>query len=404
MSNYWKNGRMTTVPTVLAADRDTVRFNSPIFLNSPDLLAKLDTAEPVTDETRDQNKSRSLFEILISRITKRLDSRPCYVEFSGGCDSSLVLAAAVRACRRIDHDPPIPITYRYPLLPVTHENDYQDAMLSYLNMSATVFEITNEFDLLGPAAQRGLREFGVVWLAPFVASGDVYRSLEPGLFLSGEGGDEVLGPRRIAGMYRAAEAFRRGKFSSVAGNVMATFGPRPIRTRRINRGAAVSPWIAESERVRFAQQVRRVFNPPLLPGSFADYYLQMPTVLLARSQLEAIAAWTGHTFSAPLMDPEFVHAVGDLTPAAQLRNRYRVLRYHFSEQLPPIILNRLSKSYMQSVAINDHAREFARHWDGQIGDSVVDADLLRAHWLQEDQDNVSASTYLLLQSAWLQQA
>jgi hypothetical protein len=110
---------------IFTADAATIRWNFPLFtdLESFDGLA---VPSPVDEDVRARNKRRgSLFEVLIDLILQRISDDPVYVQFSGGCDSSLVLAAAVVACRRGGHDRPIPVTFRYPLLPETDENDFQ---------------------------------------------------------------------------------------------------------------------------------------------------------------------------------------------------------------------------------------------------------------------------------------
>lgn len=394
-------------PKILSPDAATIRWNFPLF-SELDSFDELACPSPVDPDTRARNKQRgSLFEVLIDLIQQRLDDGPVYVQFSGGCDSSLVLSAAVVACRRCDHDAPIPISFRYPLLPETDENDFQALVLDFLKLpQGRIESITSEFDLVGPAAQRGLRELGLVWPAPVVACADVFRSLPPGLVLSGEGGDEVMGPRRIAGVFRAAEMLRQGRLKSTAGNLAVALGPSALRTRAMMRsGGMVGEWIAANEADRFVSRIGETYgSEPLLPSRYAKYYARLSSSALAFHQITAIMNWAGQQYCAPIMEHAFVVGVNDLTPASDLRNRYRVLGRHFSEHLPPEIVKRTTKRYMQAVYFNEHAREFARHWDGQIDDEAVDGRLLRNHWVTAERDGVWSQTFLLLQSAWLASA
>ena len=394
-------------PTVFRADQSTIRWNFPAFAKLEDFGDDLISLKPVDIETRQRNIARgSLFEVLVEAIVERIDDRPVYVEFSGGCDSSVVLAASVQACRHVGHDLPIPLTFRFPLLPETDESDYQDVVLTHLGLDLGRREmITSEFDLLGPAAQRGLRELGVVWPAPAVATSDPYRELEPGLMLSGEGGDEVMGPRRIAGIFRARDAARKGQAKAVGGNLIQALGPEAARRRLMLRdGGLIPPWIEENEAANYIRQSSRLFcREPLRPSQFGAAYSARPNVWLALHQITAIAAWAGQTYAAPLMDMAFVEAVNDLTPTGDLRNRFRVMRRHFGDYLPTSVVNRIDKRYLQGVYFNDYAREFARHWDGQINDDLVDSESLRQHWRDALPSGVWGQSFLLLQLAWLQQ-
>jgi asparagine synthetase B (glutamine-hydrolysing) len=389
---------------VLPADRDTIRWNFPLFTDVS-ALPNLIRPPDLDADTRARNKARgSLFEVLVDQITLRLDDHPVYVQFSGGCDSSLVLSAAVTACARSSHDAPIPLTFRYPLLPETDENEYQRLMLDYLRIGHGRCEhITTEFDLLGHAAQRGLRELGLVWPAPVVACADVFRSIPSGLVLSGEGGDEVMGPRRIAGLFRAAEMFKQGRVKATAGNLAMALGPSGIRRRAMLKGGGmVGEWISPEEASRFVQRIGETYSrEPLRRSRYAQHYARLSSSTLALHQITAIMNWAGQQYGAPLMDPSFVTAVDDLTPASDLRNRHRILRRHFTENLPVEITHRTDKRYMQSVYFNDEAREFARHWDGQIDDPYVRGPKLRSHWLTAKRDEVWSQTFLLLQAAWL---
>ena len=74
---------------------------------------------PATDAARTPR------EALDDAIRPALVDGPCYVTFSGGRDSSAVLAAATALARREGHALPVPVTRVYPDLPDTDESDWQ---------------------------------------------------------------------------------------------------------------------------------------------------------------------------------------------------------------------------------------------------------------------------------------
>jgi asparagine synthetase B (glutamine-hydrolysing) len=391
---------------LLPADDQTVRWNFQLPSSFESIDPRLLRAAPVDPERRERyRRAGSVFDVLVDAITEQLTDQPVYVEFSGGCDSSLVLSAALKSCRDAQHAPPIPITFRYPLIPETNETVYQEAVFEYLGINnGRVFEITNEFDLLGPSARNGLKAFGLVCPALPLVRADLMRQLEPGLVLSGEGGDESLGPRRAGGAVRAVRALKRGRLRGFAGNVMTSLMPLPLRRHWIRRGSDLSlEWISPQEHERYNAEIVEWWTAePLRPSRFAEFYLTRPGTQVTVHQVGEVMRWCGHRYGAPLMEQHFVHAVGDLTPLTKLQDRRRILNHHFTSNLPEVVLNRIDKKFFQAAFFNTYAKEFARSWSGQISDDCIDGAKLKAHWLQDDSNNVWSPTFLLLQKAWLE--
>ncbi len=383
-----------------------LRWNYPGLTTVREVDHQLLQPNAVDPDVRQLNRDRgSLFEVIVESIVRKLSDQPCYVELSGGCDSSLVLSAATTACRNANHDPPVSITFRFPLLPEMDETHYQETILDYLKLQpGSIFQITDEFDLLGPSAQKGLKEFGPICPAPLFSHVDTLRSLEPGLLLSGEGGDEVLGPRRIAGLHRALGSLRSGNFRGAAGNLLNAVGTSHTRHDRIRKrtdGSKID-WIEPNEVARFLDEnFRWSAEEPLRPSQYPAHYQQSQTAKFCFHQLTEVRRWTGQDFFAPLMDPTVVQAVADLTPAWKTRNRNEVLNYHFTDNLPTMILQRTSKAIFQPVYVNRYTKEFARSWSGQTNDSLVDGAKLKRYLMQEDVNKIHNLVFLLLQQAWL---
>jgi hypothetical protein len=392
---------------VIRANAETLRWNFPGTATIREVESQLlrpVSADPVIVE---RNRRRaSLFEALVDGIISKLTDQPCYVELSGGCDSSLVLSAAVAACHRSNHAPPVSLTFRFPSFPEMDESEYQDAVLAFLGLRpGHTYAITNEFDLLGPSAQKGLKQFGPACPAPLFSHGDLLRTLEPGLLLSGEGGDEVLGRRRIGGLNRAASALRRGNLRGTAGNLLNTVGPMRFRRARYEKRHPPSDfeWIEPLEVTRFvADNFQWDLEEPLRPKNYPDHYFLSHGAQFGFHQLTEVRRWSGHTFFAPLMDPNFVQAVADLTPLTKCVDRQMVLNHHFSDHLPNIVLNRTTKAVFQPVYFNDYSKEFARSWSGQTSDPLVDGAKLKRYLLQDDVHKIHNLVFLLLQQAWLE--
>ena len=119
---------------------------------------------------------------------------PCGVAFSGGRDSSLVLAVATHVARRDGLPDPIPITKVFPDAPGSDETEWQELVLRHLGLSDWIrLEFTDELDLVGELAGPNLLQYGILWPPTIHADAPVIATVPNGSLLDGEGGDEVLG-------------------------------------------------------------------------------------------------------------------------------------------------------------------------------------------------------------------
>src|SRR5690242_21596158 len=84
-------------------------------------------------------------------------SGPTFVSFSGGRDSSAVLAAATSVARREGLSLPIPVTIRASEAPESDESDWQETVVRHLGVENWIkVEIDDELDAVGHYARRGL--------------------------------------------------------------------------------------------------------------------------------------------------------------------------------------------------------------------------------------------------------
>ena len=97
-------------------------------------------------------------EALANSIERVVTYGPPAVAFSGGRDSSLLLAVAARVCRRAGVEPPLPITLCMPSqFSESEEHEWQERVLDHLQIDRWHrIPITGELDLVGPYARRHL--------------------------------------------------------------------------------------------------------------------------------------------------------------------------------------------------------------------------------------------------------
>ncbi len=102
-------------------------------------------------------------EALERAVLPGLLEPPCMVDFSGGRDSSIVLATATRVARKRGLSLPVPSTNLFPALPDTHESEWQEIVIRHLGLPdwhRRTFD--NELELLGPLATSVMARHGLV--------------------------------------------------------------------------------------------------------------------------------------------------------------------------------------------------------------------------------------------------
>jgi hypothetical protein len=98
---------------------------------------------------------------LEAAILPSLVRAPCLVSFSGGRDSSVVLAAATRVARRHGLDDPVPATIRAPAAPHADEAAWQERVVRHLGIDDWLrSDFGDELDAVGTIARAALRRHG----------------------------------------------------------------------------------------------------------------------------------------------------------------------------------------------------------------------------------------------------
>lgn len=334
-------------------------------------------------------------------IVEALVRAPCLVSFSGGRDSSALLAVAAHVARREGLPAPVPVTVRFRDTPGAGEAGWQERVVSHLGLGDwLVLDGGDELDLVGPYGRRFLKRHGAV--PP--ASGPLWSLLcshaAGGSLVTGMGGDQVLGDWRLGpalDLVGGRGTLRTGELAALA----YALSPRPVRTVASAMGDRSRPWLRPvarqrfrwlsswaraGEPIRYGARLRWVVERRLLVGSLYGIGL--------RASDEDV-----HCVH-PLLDPTFLVGLAAVGRRRGPGTRAATMRRLFSDLLPDDVLVRASKAHFEFAYARAPSRAFAKRWDGSgIDTELVDPERLRAAWLELVPNAYAA---LLLQQTWLE--
>lgn len=348
----------------------------------------------------DSSSSQDAFE---AEVLVALLRPPCLVAFSGGRDSSTVLATAVSVARRHGLPLPIPITHVFPEVEDSEESEWQERVVRHLGPTEWVrLTWTDELDTIGPFAQRSITQLGVAspsnlhFLLPFL---DAARG---GSLLTGVGGDEIfsLVGRTVAArvLYRT----HRLRPREIPG-FLANLAPRTMRTQRIRRGLELSyPWIRTAPMAHIAGALADwISSTPIRFDEAATHWWYPSRVLQIASEYSSLlAASVDVALVQPFSAAHYIAALAGEYGKAGPGGRHRALTGLCGDLLPPEVLSRTSKAGFDGAFNTSISRTFAAAWDGTgLDETIVDAVALQAEWLAASPDPHSL---VLLQRLWLQ--
>lgn len=333
--------------------------------------------------------SRTAREILEDELRIALGTGTCYVAFSGGRDSSAVLAVAAHVARREGLPVPVPVTAVYPDAPATDESAWQHRVLEHLGVTErVVVHIRGEQSLLGESATSALRRRGLVWPEAAQLQGALLRNLEPGSSLvNGEGGDNVIAGGRVAPLHRLTHTWPprrrtlRASARALSNKRTALSAPRWYTPTAAEEFRAVMDW---GDPLRWDTRTRQILRRPAEQVLFANVHASI-------AEFDLIP-------STPLVSPDFLGALAREGGPLGFGSRSQTFRHLVGDLLPQDVIRRTSKAGFNDTRWGEMEREFARSWDGSgVDPELIDAEALRAEWLS---DSPHPQSDFLLHLAW----
>ena len=337
---------------------------------------------------------------LEAAVLPALRRPPCLVSFSGGLDSSVVLAVAVHVARREGLPVPVPATLRFPGVEEADETDWQSRVIHSARLDDWErLEVRDELSVIGPVAANALRAHGLLWPFNAYVHVPIFHAARGGSVLTGFGGDELFaGSRwsRIAAV-RAREARPRLRDLRRAALAIA---PRPLRRLVLAGRCPIDlPWLRSEARVAVARAwAAEAASEPVGVVRRTAWRSTLRSLRVASRSFGLLAAARDVQLIHPLADPRVSSAFATRAPSVTATRGDR-LRDVVGDLLPAELFARNTKASFNTAFWRDDASGFAATWTGEgVAASLVDPDLLRAAWAAPVPDGRS---FTALQSAWL---
>lgn len=315
---------------------------------------------------------------------------PCVVSFSGGLDSSLVLAMAVRVARREGLPDPVPVTWRFTGVPRADESAWQDRVVRALAVGESwrILSADDDLDLVGPVARRLLRRYGVLHPVNLHLHLPIVEVAAGGSLLTGLGGDQVL-----AGWRRPPPRSARARVGRMRHDARAWL-------RRQHLPLAGFPWLHPP----VAHEVHRAYraeqrHEPRPLGPRIDWHLRRRDLLLTCSAFTSVAADHDVTLIQPLLDGGFLTSLAERAGHRRHVSRDTLIAEISDGTLPAEVTWPRRKARFLEVFFRDPTREFVGSWDGTgVDSSLVDVAALRDLWSRWP---IPGGTAGLVQQLWL---
>jgi hypothetical protein len=344
---------------------------------------------------------RSPLEMVEQVVLEGLCRPPCLISFSGGRDSSSLLAVAAHVAGREGLPAPIPITARFEAAE-TEESEWQQLVVKHLGIDDWVkVAITDQLDLLGPLGCGMLRRHGLRYPQNAHFQAPLLERAIGGSLLSGAGGDELFEPHRFAraGLVLARAARPRRSDLLVVG---AALSPRPVRVRVHHRGQLTVPdWLTTSGRRALLKRVHRwLAGDRIRYDAHLRWWRHSRYLTHGQRSFELLAADHDVHFLAPYSDERVLRALATDQGRTGFASRTAALDHLFGDLLPRAIIERQSKATFLSPLVGEATRAFAEVAEpaGLLREEWVDPWGLKRAWQQEQ---VDVRSLLALQLCWM---
>jgi asparagine synthase (glutamine-hydrolysing) len=357
--------------------------------------------EPEFDTMLAPHDGASPRAALEAAVRAPLSRGPCVVSFSGGRDSSAVLAVATAVARREGLPDPIPVSLRFPGVASAEESRWQELVVAHVGLRDWErVEIGDELDILGPVARDALLTHGLLWPPNAYFHVPVIERAHGGSVITGLDGDGLFGSWR----WSRAQSVLHGRAWPAPRDMLRValaVSPPRLRQRWICPSLlGVIPWIRPEALTRLVVMARTdAAREPRRWDARLAYYRRRRYLGLGIRSLDLLAQSRAVEVHHPLLDTGFLRALARAGGARGFGERAAAMRILFGDVIPAELVARRGKALFGRAIWRTESREFAAGWDGTgIDRELVDSARLREAWRTP---NPLFGAGTLLQQAWL---
>jgi hypothetical protein len=324
--------------------------------------------------------------------------RQVFVCFSGGRDSSAVLALAVNVARRRGDPLPIPVTLRFPNHPESDESQWQDMVIEHLELGEWIVIERPDADVLDPTIALLLQEHGLFYPSQIGSYLPIVAAAADGVVLTGEGGDESFGGWQFRPV---AHPFAWGPLSAAKSGAVATITHGPAALKRwYRRRSRPHPWLTDAGRNAVDSALDTAAETePIAWRRYLAWAFARRSWHLAQHTLDTVGHTSGCSVAHPLSEPTLLAALSSAWSWRGPADRTDVMEAVVGDLLPHEVIERDDKAVLAAVFIGARSRAFIEQWDGTgVDQEWVDTRALRDVWARK---YPFAGSFNLLHQAWL---
>ena len=324
--------------------------------------------------------------------------RQVFVCFSGGRDSSAVLALAVHVARRRGAPLPIPVTLRFPDYPESDESTWQDVVIAHLGVTDWIIIDRPDADLLDPAITDILRARGLFYPSQIGSYLPIVTAAAGGVLLTGEGGDESFGGWQLRA---AAHPLAWGPRSAAKAAAVATLSRGPARVKHwYRRRGQPHPWLTPAGRIAVESALDQAAEvEPLGWRGYLAWSFARRAWEYAQHTLDVVGDGSQCRIVHPLAAPSLLGSLASTWSILGPSDRSDVMTAVVGDLLPRTVVEREDKAVLASVFIGARSKAFIEQWDGSgVDHEWIDTQALRAVWARR---YPYSGSFSLLHQAWL---
>lgn len=325
---------------------------------------------------------------------------PCVVTFSGGRDSSLVLAVAAKVARREGLPLPVPATINFKGIKMAEESSWQELVIDHLGLDEWVHrDVTTDLDIVGPIATDVLKRHGILWPLNVYVHQALIHHASGGSLMTGMHGDNVFGGGRWSGANQVLTGRRRPTMRD-ASRVAFAVAPRWMQRRVFRHRIWEAPWLLPGTRKDFERKFAHAqAEEPRRWDRWIEWAAHHRSLHLGLQSMTALTSEVDALLVQPLVDPGVLAALREVGRVRGIGDRTDLMRSLFDTLLPDVLLARPDKAVFGPAFRGEPSQAFARDWQGDgVDTGLVDPEALKREW---QSPSMSFRSALLMQAAWL---